>query len=75
MHLAFHGMVEQETVANGCIILASDIQSELHSEQVGVLTFGQQAARIGNLDEWDGERGGREVHEGGGICIPNADSC
>ena len=29
----------------------------------------------GNLDEWDGERGGRVVHEGGDICIPNADSC
>ena len=29
----------------------------------------------GNLDEQDGERGGREVAEGGGVCIPNADSC
>ena len=24
---------------------------------------------------WDGEGGGREVQEGGGICVPLADSC
>ena len=29
----------------------------------------------GNLDEWDGERGGREVHEGGDACILVADLC
>ena len=27
------------------------------------------------LDGWDGEGGGREVQEGGDICIPTADSC
>ena len=28
-----------------------------------------------NLEGWDGVRGGREVQEGGDICIPTADSC
>ena len=28
-----------------------------------------------NLEGWDGEGGGREVPEGGDICIPMADSC
>ena len=28
-----------------------------------------------NLERWDGVEGGREVQEGGNICIPMADSC
>ena len=28
-----------------------------------------------NLEVWDGEGYWREVHEGGDICIPMADSC
>ena len=28
-----------------------------------------------NLDGWDGEDDGREVLQGGDICIPMADSC
>ena len=28
-----------------------------------------------NLEEWDGEGNGREVQQGGDICIPMADSC
>ena len=28
-----------------------------------------------NLEEWDGEGDGREVQEGGDICMPMADSC
>ena len=28
----------------------------------------------GNLEGWDGEKGGRETQEGGDICIPMADS-
>ena len=28
-----------------------------------------------SLEGWDGVRGGREVQEGGDICIPMADSC
>ena len=28
-----------------------------------------------NLEVWDGEGYRREVHEGGDICIPMADSC
>jgi len=28
-----------------------------------------------NVEGWDGEGGGREVQEGGDICIPMADSC
>ena len=28
-----------------------------------------------NLEGWDGSGGGREVQEGGDICIPTADSC
>ena len=28
-----------------------------------------------NLEGWDGMRGGREVQEGGDICIHMADSC
>ena len=27
-----------------------------------------------NVEGWDGVGGGREVHEGGDICIPMADS-
>ena len=27
-----------------------------------------------NLEGWDGERDGREVQEGGDICMPMADS-
>ena len=27
------------------------------------------------LEGWDGERDGKEVKEGGDICIPVADSC
>ena len=27
-----------------------------------------------NLEGWDGIGGGREVHEGGDICVPTADS-
>ena len=28
-----------------------------------------------NLEGWDGEGDGRQVEEGGVICIPRADSC
>ena len=28
-----------------------------------------------NLEGWDGVGGGREVREGGDMCIPMADSC
>ena len=28
-----------------------------------------------NLEGWDGEGNGREVQEGGDICVPMADSC
>ena len=28
-----------------------------------------------NLEEWDREGDGREVQEGGDICMPMADSC
>ena len=28
-----------------------------------------------NLEGWDGVGGKREIHEGGDICIPMADSC
>ena len=28
-----------------------------------------------NLEAWDGEGNGREVENGGDICIPMADSC
>ena len=28
-----------------------------------------------NLEGWNGEGDGREVQEGGDICIPKADSC
>ena len=28
-----------------------------------------------NLEGWDGVEGGREVQEGGNVCIPMADSC
>ena len=28
-----------------------------------------------NLEGWDGVRGGREVQEGGDICIPMVNSC
>ena len=28
----------------------------------------------GNLEGWDGEGGGREVQEGGDMCLPMADS-
>ena len=28
-----------------------------------------------NLEKWDGVEDGREAQEGGGICMPMADSC
>ena len=28
-----------------------------------------------NLEEWDGERNGREVLKGGDICVPMPESC
>ena len=28
-----------------------------------------------NLEGWDGEGDGRDIREGGGICIPMADLC
>ena len=28
-----------------------------------------------NLEGWDGEGDGKEIQEGGDICIPMADSC
>ena len=28
-----------------------------------------------NIEGWDGEGRGRDVQEGGGICIPMDDSC
>ena len=28
-----------------------------------------------NLEGWDAEGGGREVQQGGDICVPVADSC
>ena len=28
-----------------------------------------------NLEGWDGVEGGRKAQEGGGMCIPVADSC
>ena len=34
----------------------------------------KQGVRI-KLEGWDGEGDGREVQEGGDICIPMADSC
>ena len=33
------------------------------------MTQGIQTKADNNLEEWDGERGGREVQEGGDICI------
>ena len=39
-------MIEQEAVADGGIILPCNVQAELHSEQVRVFTFGQQATRV-----------------------------
>ena len=29
----------------------------------------------GNLEQWEGVRGGREIQEGMDMCIPIADSC
>ena len=37
-----------------------------------------QGTKLGlcnTLEGWDGVEGGREVHEGGDVCIPVADSC
>ena len=39
------------------------------------MTKGIQTRLYNNLEEWDGEGGGREFPEGGEICIPMADSC
>ena len=30
---------------------------------------------LDNLEGWNGEGSGKEVHEGGDICIPMADLC
>ena len=39
------------------------------------MTPGAQTVDLYNLEGWDGAGGGREVQEGGVICIPMADSC
>ena len=37
--------------------------------------LGNSNALCITLEGWDGKRNGREVQEGGDICIPMADSC
>ena len=39
------------------------------------MTQGTQTGVLWQPKGWDGEGGGREVQEGGDICIPLADSC
>ena len=39
----------------------------------GNLLYGSENSN--NLEVWDGEVDGWEVHKGGDICIPMADSC
>ena len=39
------------------------------------LTQGAQLVLCDNLEGWDGVGEGREVQEGGDMCIPMADSC
>ena len=39
------------------------------------MTQGTQTGALRQAEGWDGERDGREVQEGGDICIPMADSC
>jgi len=38
-------------------------------------TGGSNQLLCDNLEGWDGVGGGREVQEGGDLCIPMADSC
>lgn len=46
LHLQLIGMFKQETVANGRERDAGSFHIALHSKQVGVLAFHQQAARV-----------------------------
>ena len=39
------------------------------------VTQGAQPSALLNLEGWDGVGDGREVQEGGEICIPVANSC
>ena len=44
---------------------------------MGICCWAQetQTGALFNLEGWDGEGDGREVQNGGDICIPMADSC
>ena len=46
-------------------------------QPVGIchVTVSSSLVLCDNLEGWDGVGGGREVQEGGDICIPVADSC
>ena len=39
------------------------------------MTQGTQTGGLNQLREWDGDRDGREVWEGGDMGVPVADSC
>ena len=39
------------------------------------MTHRTPTGHINNLEGWDGKEGGREVQEGGYVCIPIDDSC
>jgi len=44
----------------------------------GNLLYDAVSSNLGlcdSLEGWDGEEGGKEVQEGGVICMPMADSC
>ena len=48
----------------------------MHSQQEFAVWLRKLKQGLGiNLERWEGEGDGREVQEGGDICIPMADSC
>ena len=51
-------LTQEETDNQNSLISVKEIESEVKNDLAG----------------WDGEGGGREVQEGGDICIPMADS-
>ena len=57
--------------------LCAQVCSLYIRQPVGIshVTRGLNPVLCDNLEGWDGVGNGREVHEGGDICIPVADSC
>ena len=47
MHLQFLWIVEEELIANGCIVLSCNTHTKANTEKVRVFTFDGKAKRVG----------------------------